>query len=40
MYCEIVFVDRMVAGKWESLMVMDWNYEAWIGCYCKVNFDG
>jgi len=36
MYCPIVYVDRMVNGKMESLMVADWNYQAWIGCYSKI----
>ena len=37
-YCEIVYVDRQVGNDshWESLRVMDWNYQAWLGCYCKI----
>jgi hypothetical protein len=30
------YVDRMVNGKMESLLIDDWNYKCWVGCYCKV----
>jgi len=35
-YCQLVYVDRLCSGNMESLLVMDWYYQSWIGCYCKV----
>ncbi len=34
--CELVYVDRIVNGKNESLLVMDSYYRTWLGCYCKI----
>jgi hypothetical protein len=37
-YCELVYVDREVGedGHIESLLVMDYYYQSWVGCYCKI----
>lgn len=35
-YCELVYVDRLYKGEMVSLMVCDWHYQSWLGCYCKI----
>jgi len=36
-YCELVYVDKVIAGKLVPLLVQDWYFECWVGCYCDLH---
>lgn len=31
-----IYVDRLVAGKKESLQIAQWTYKEWVGCYTSI----
>ena len=31
-----IYIDRVVNGTEVSLLILDWHYKSWVGCYCKI----
>lgn len=36
MFCQIVYVSRMVDGQETDLLIQNWNWRAWNGCFCRI----